>query len=292
MSNLPLVTICIPSFNHVQYVGQAIRSVVEQDYSNIELIVIDDGSSDGSVPVIQEALSKCVDRFTRLEFRFRSNRGLAPTLNEAIQWANGRYFAMLSSDDMLLPSKTRVLVDRLEDNMKLGGAFAGYDQIDGQGRVTRQLLPDAGIWNFSDVLAKRCRLFAPTMLLRTDAIRQVGGYWEDIALEDRAMSLKLAKAGYPLMTISTPVALYRWHETNTIKNTEKMTAARLQILDRFEQTPEIATARAKVLYGAALELGKSDKAKAKAYFASAWRTKATSIFSKPAFRSAKRIWLS
>ena len=188
--------------------------------------------------------------------------------------------------------KTRLLVDCLEAEPSLGGAFAGYDQIDESGKITRRLLPEAGVWNFSDVLAKRCRLYAPTMLLRMDAVRAVGGYWEDIALEDRAMTLKLAHAGYPLATIAEPVALYRWHDTNTIKNTDRMTTARLQILDQFEQTPELAAARAKVLFGAALELGRTDKARAKDYFARARAAHPASIFTKPAFRAARRIWLS
>lgn len=292
MLEMPLVTICIPSYNHSAYVLEAINSVRLQTYPQIELIVIDDGSTDASASLIEPLQSELNEEFVRFEFRSRENLGLAKTLNEALNWSRGKYFAMLSSDDILYPDKTTILVGHIEKHSELGGVFAGYDQIDSAGIVARRLIPKPGIWNFSDVLAKRCQLYAPTMLLRTEAMRRVGGYWEEIALEDRGMVLKLSNAGYLLATIAEPVAYYRWHATNTIKNTERMTEARLQILSQFEQTEDISAARAKVLFGAALELAKKDKERAKYYFNKARISHTKSILTRSAFRAARKIWLS
>lgn len=292
MSISPRVSICIPSFNHAKFVDQAIQSVFQQDYQNIELIIIDDGSSDKSVEVIEEKIEEISSRFARLSFFTRPNMGLSYTLNQALNWAEGKYFSMLSSDDFLLPHKTRLLVNYLERHTSLGGVFAGYDQIDEKGKFMRRMAPRPGHWSFHDVLNKRCQLYAPTMLLKTDSVKNVGGYWEDIALEDRAMSLKLSYAGYTLATISDVVARYRWHLNNNIKKTEKMTLQRIEILNKFPQSTEIEKAKARVYFGAARELGHSNKKSAKHYFTLGAKTHPFSLLSKPAFRAAKKIVLS
>ena len=109
----PLVTIAIPSYNHGRYVQACIESIIEQDYENIELIIIDDGSTDDSVLRIGEMVARCRARFQRFEFLPRSNKGLCATLNEALEWARGFYFAVSDSDDVLLPSKTSVLLSHI-----------------------------------------------------------------------------------------------------------------------------------------------------------------------------------
>ena len=95
----PLVSIVIPCYNHESFVQDCIRSVIDQTYQNIELIIIDDGSKDNSVAKIQELLDQCKARFTRFEFRHRPNQGLSATLNEALEWCHGAFWTTCSSDD-------------------------------------------------------------------------------------------------------------------------------------------------------------------------------------------------
>lgn len=84
MNQKPLVSVVIPCYNHENYVQECIKSAIEQDYENIELIIIDDGSKDESVNKIQELVPGCEKRFCRFEFRTRPNKGLCKTLNEAL----------------------------------------------------------------------------------------------------------------------------------------------------------------------------------------------------------------
>ena len=98
-SNQPLVSVVIPCYNHENFVQDSIQSVINQTYQNIELIIIDDGSKDGSVEKIKEMIPACQERFIRFEFRHRSNKGLSATLNEALEWCEGIYFSALASDD-------------------------------------------------------------------------------------------------------------------------------------------------------------------------------------------------
>ena len=286
---MPLVTIVIPSYNHKSFIPDAIQSVIDQSYDDIELIIIDDGSVDGSIKIIESFIDKCQNRFVNFKFVSRENKGLPITLNEALGYSTGKYFAMLSSDDILLKEKTSKLVAYLEKNEPIAGVFAGIHLIDENQKRSRTLVPKVGIWNFNDILNKKCSLYAPTMMVRTSALKEVGGYWEDVKLEDRAMLLKLSYAGFKFATIPDVVANYRWHPNNTIKNTLQMTNARLGILNKFPKTKEISKAKAKVFFGAATELSSTNKTEAKSFYIQAFKTRKSTIFSKAGVRALFKI---
>ena len=113
---MPLVSVVVPCYNHEKYVKETIESIINQTYKNIELIVIDDGSKDNSVEAIKEMIPACEKRFPRFEFRHRENKGLSATLNEMVDWAEGKYFTGCASDDIMLPSKISLLVEKLESS--------------------------------------------------------------------------------------------------------------------------------------------------------------------------------
>jgi alpha-1,3-rhamnosyltransferase len=119
MIKIPLITVVLPSFNHQTYVAQSIQSVLDQTYKKIQLIVIDDGSSDSSAKVIQKLLHD-----NEFKFIARKNRGLAATLNEGIKLAKGKYICFLASDDYFLPRRIEHAVSRLEHPNN--GAIATY----------------------------------------------------------------------------------------------------------------------------------------------------------------------
>ena len=114
-----MVSVVIPCYNHENFVQDSIQSVIDQTYQNIELIIIDDGSKDGSVEKIQEMIPACQERFIRFEFRHRLNKGLSATLNEALEWCQGIYYSAIASDDMMLPEKTKLQVEFLKENKNL-----------------------------------------------------------------------------------------------------------------------------------------------------------------------------
>ncbi len=91
VNDMPLVSMVIPAYNHSAYIRQSIAAIIDQDYPNIELIIIDDGSEDDTVQRIEAEIPACVARFVRFEFRTRPNKGLTKTMNEAVEWAEGEY---------------------------------------------------------------------------------------------------------------------------------------------------------------------------------------------------------
>lgn len=109
--NNPLVSVIIPSYNYEQFVEEAILSVVNQTYKNIELIVIDDGSTDGSVTLINKLKEKY--DFT---FIYRENKGLASTLNEGIALVSGEFFCFCSSDDAFYTGRISEQLEAMQKN--------------------------------------------------------------------------------------------------------------------------------------------------------------------------------
>lgn len=113
--NEPLVSVWMATYNHGEFVGQALRSALEQDYSNLEVVVADDGSTDGAADVIAAMSADWKDRLVVMPGG--PNRGLSGIVkncNRALRACRGKYVAFLEGDDMFLPGKVRRQVDWLE----------------------------------------------------------------------------------------------------------------------------------------------------------------------------------
>lgn len=242
----PRVTVCIPVYNHAAYVRNSIQGVIDQDYRNIELIIIDDGSRDDSVKIVQSMLEQCKARFMRFEFVSRENRGLCATLNQSLEWARGEYFSAIASDDIMLPEKTGVQVDYLQAHPDCVAAFGGVEVIDGSGRVVRALAKDQASYRFDDIFMHRHGLLAPTALIRREAILAVGGYRAGMLLEDWYMWLKLSEHQATLDVLPSVLVQYRRHEENISSRYEVMHEGRMQVLESFRGHKDypVAAARA------------------------------------------------
>lgn len=230
----PLVSIAIPCYNHALYVIESINSVINQSYTNIELIIIDDGSSDDSVIIINEIIEKCKKRFVRFEFRSRPNIGLSATLNEAIEWCEGKYYSAIASDDIMINDKTSLQVDFLEDNLDYVAVFGGIGVIDYNGNSAYELLGKSRSYSFDQIIMHKHNLPTPTQMVRLNTIRKVGGYDSNLYIEDWYMWLKLSELG-EIYYIDKIFCLYRIHESNMSKNLIKMQQARLDVLEHFKE---------------------------------------------------------
>lgn len=129
----PLVTIVIPAYNHCQYLKQAIDSVLSQDYQNIELIVLDDGSTDNTRKVLESYENQ-------FYWETQKNMGQANTLNKGWRMAKGEILAYLSADDVLLPQATRVSVNCLLTHLGTVLCYADFDLIDSHSRKIRSVV--------------------------------------------------------------------------------------------------------------------------------------------------------
>lgn len=126
-NEIPKVSIVTPSFNQAAYLEQTILSVLEQDYQNIEYIVIDGGSTDGSLDIIKKYQSRLAYWVSE------SDNGQSHAINKGFSHATGDIFNWLCSDDILMPSATKIAVNYLGKNPELGVVYGDRIRIDGKG---------------------------------------------------------------------------------------------------------------------------------------------------------------
>lgn len=236
MNDQPLVSVVIPCYNHEMFVQDCIQSVIDQTYQNIELIIIDDGSSDRSVEKIQDMLDSCKERFTHFEFRYRPNKGLSATLNESLEWCQGEYYSGIASDDQMLNYKIEKQVEYFKQNANCVACFGGYILINDQDEVISKNKNEQRDYSFEDILLHKHDLPAPTQMILMDKLRQIGGYTTNVIIEDWYMWLKLAKIGQ-LHYMAEHLAKYRSHSDNISKKVEVMNNGRMQVLSFYDQEP-------------------------------------------------------
>ena len=233
MKNEPLVSIVIPSYNHKKFIGDCINSVIQQSYENIELIIIDDGSEDGSLIEIEKYIEVCSKRFVRFEFIKRENKGLARTLNESLGWCKGKYYAAVASDDIILKNKVKNQVSFMEKNNDTVAVFGNVISIDEAGKEIETKKDKSRFYSFRDIILHNHYLPASTQMMRTNTLKEVGGYYPDILIEDWYMWLKISEHGN-IYFMEDIFSMYRYHENNTSKKVKLMHESRFFILDLYK----------------------------------------------------------
>ena len=240
MNNLefePLVTIAIPSYNHSKYIQDSIKSAIQQTYKNIELIIIDDGSKDNSITKIQELITQCQDRFVRFEFRYRENKGLCNTLNEALEWSNGDYFCTLASDDMMLPEKTKLQLDAFLADSSAVSICGGFYSIDENNKIIQSNINAYREYTFYPIFMHRFNLPASSQMTKSHALKEVGGFNPNTTVEDWDLWLKLTKKYGKIIYIPYGLIHYRSHEDNLSKKLDVMFDALIKIIKNYKNEP-------------------------------------------------------
>lgn len=213
---------------------------MQQGYEDIELIIIDDGSKDDSLEKIYALKAECNKRFKRFEIRSRENKGLCATLNEALDWADGIYFSPIASDDILLSHKTSYLVEKQKET-QASVVFGSVEIIDVNNKVIGHKVKE-GEHIFNEMFFLDNIPQAPANLMLSNEIMDIGGFAEDVKLEDLYMWLTLTDKGKKLVSFPKVVVQYRDHAFNTVKDEKKMHEARLAVLEKFKDNPLYADA--------------------------------------------------
>lgn len=219
------VSVVVPSYNHAGFIETTLRSIIKQTWAPAELIVIDDGSTDNSVTIIERILEQC--QFP-CELIARENRGLSATLNEGLQRATGEYFAYLGSDDVWLPdflkARTELLAARPEAVLAYGHAYLIDEQnriVDSASHWARYVDGDA-----REMLLQTTAPMSPTVLYRCEALRRHG--WNDQArLEDYDLYLRLSADG-EFAFDERVLSAWRRHQSNTSWDQRLMLAEQLK----------------------------------------------------------------
>ncbi len=227
---LPLVTVIVPCYNHEKYVETCLDSIFRQTYKNIEVIVVDDYSSDSSVEVIKKLQHKYDFKF----IEHQENWGLTKTLNDVIyNHAYGKYIKCIASDDFLSNSAIELLVNNIElnDNYAFTYGKAQTFEYTQENRILYK--HEIGRpTNFEELLFHDNKIPAPSVLFRKDKFIEVGGF-DDSFIEDLQMWLKLLQY-YDCAFLNEVVSYYQINNTSSMtKKYCEMYSSHVYILSKF-----------------------------------------------------------
>jgi glycosyltransferase involved in cell wall biosynthesis len=198
----------MPVYNGDRYLVEAIESILNQTFNDFELLIVDDGSRDRSLAILQSYAKRDI----RIRLLSRENRGLVASLNQLIGIARGKLLARMDADDVSLPERFTLQVKFLQhhpDCVCVGGA---QDWIDERGRLLiHRNAAESDAENQTLLLSGQTSINHPSAMMRRQAVLQVGGYDETLFLaEDLDLWLRLGEIG-KLANLPQTVLRYRQH---------------------------------------------------------------------------------
>ena len=246
----PLVSVIVPCYNYAGYVDETLRSVLSQDYPNFELIVVDDGSTDNSVQVIERALAANQDGLAqRVEFIRQENAGVSAALNTGLAEARGDFIATFDADDIMPPGRLSVQMAYLREHPEVGCLGGVAERIDEQGELLPRKHKQRSVrrYDFSQALAAALVVGGGYAVYRRDAMDLAGLYDSKIKIQDFQMTLKVAKAGFFVDILPDTVTLYRKHEGSLSKNYKAEYRYGLDVIAPYAEHPQFESAKARLV---------------------------------------------
>lgn len=242
MNDAPLVSVIIPVYNGVTVLSDALTSVRQQTYQNFEVIVVDDGSNDGSHALAQ----KFADEDCRIKVLRQPNSDMSLARNTAIMHACGELIAFLDADDVWLPGKLAAQLDLLKQEPRANLLFTDYFLWDGRNDLNRRYSnPD----KFPDDDAGRRLIFfdlfgTSTVMIKREMLDIVGLFDVELPLaEDWDLWLRIAERGLCAKGVRQPLARYRVWLGNASRNTILLCECNIRVLKKALARPQRAAWR-------------------------------------------------
>lgn len=230
---MPKVSVVIPAYNSVDYLPDALESALGQTFSDIEVIIVNDGSSDHTD---QWVLSQTDPRITLIS---QENLGKSAARNRGISQSQGEYIAFLDADDIWEPTKLEKQVQCLDADPDIGLVYTWTALADEAGLPTGRILASEAegmVWKA--LILKNILTCGSTPVVRRQCFDTVGVFSQKLPLaQDWDMWIRIA-AGYNFAVIKQPLVRYRKHPGNTSNQWEQMQKCSCLVLDRaFKAAP-------------------------------------------------------
>jgi len=225
----PLVSVVIPTHNAAQYLGEALESVFSQSYGNLEILVVDDGSTDGTAALLGSFAS-------RLTYLSQEKSGPSKARNTGITNARGEYVAFLDADDIWLSNKIEKQVEILQKNPDAAFVYAQSQDFDDQtDRETTVHPENVCSGNLFEMLLVRPLVTLSSVVMKSSILLDVGGFDEALATaEDTHLYLKIAR-NYKIIGIPEILVRKRKHKKN-LSDRIDVEIGSLACLDRIVRT--------------------------------------------------------
>jgi len=240
----------MPVYNGEIFLAASIESILAQSFNEFELLIIDDGSSDGSLQII-ESYEDTRIRLVKNE----TNKGISFTRNRAIKEARGEFFALLDADDVALPNRLEKQVSFLQLNPEIAGCGSLAMVIDSTGKATDEVFKfPVEVDKVKTELLFRNVFTNSTLMYRLDILKNSKGYYDGLC-EDYEMAIQL-NSKYKLTNLDEILVKYRRHNKNTSKVfAEKMSSAEKHLIGCIHQqlgieiNPELITIHHNIMNG-------------------------------------------
>ncbi|MBP3557007.1 MAG: glycosyltransferase [Thermoguttaceae bacterium] len=226
----PLITIVMPVYNGTNYLQESVNSALAQTYDNIEIVVVNDGSTDdGATDALAQSLARQYP--DKIRYFSKENGGVSSALNLALEKARGRWFSWLSHDDLYYPDKIKAQVDyigellRKNPNIDLDRVVlrCGAELIDADGKVIYSK-KRSGVKEWEPIIETILnniyyyRLSGCAFLTPLDAVKKIGGFNEELrAVSDAEYWYRLLFAGYDFYYVDRRLVQSRMHKSQVGK---------------------------------------------------------------------------
>jgi glycosyltransferase involved in cell wall biosynthesis len=257
MMNAPLVSAIVPIYNGERFLAQALDSALAQTMRDLEIVVVNDGSTDASAAIAERYAAENPGIVRVIH---QPNQGLCHARNTALAAARGTFFALLDADDVWLPHHLAECIAEFARHPDVVLVHADIERIDTDGR---SLGRNTRLWDkldtdaFHTLYLRHEHVCCPTAVFRRDMVERVGPFdpqFNRLGCEDRDLWLRIAAVGR-ISFIDNLHARYRLHGANMSTNYAKMLQARLRLVDKFSATLHGQALRRRALAAAHCNLG-------------------------------------
>jgi glycosyltransferase involved in cell wall biosynthesis len=225
---MPRVSVIIPCYNHAHYLPDAVNSVLTQTFTDWEVIIVDDGSTDNT----REVAAQFTD--PRIRYIYQENRGLSGARSTGIHAAEGELIALLDADDMWEPTFLEMMITALQAEPAASAAYCGFCWMDTDGNLLKQAVskvvaPDQFR---EELLYHGSWLSACAIVVRASAYREIGPFDETLrACEDLDMWLRLSQK-HRFVSVPQVLVRYRRAGNNMSDDVERMSEAFTLLIEK------------------------------------------------------------
>lgn len=236
VSLMPKVSVIMPTYNRADFIKESILSVLKQNFKNLEIIIVDDGSSDNTRQIINSIKDE------RIIYIYQKNKGRSAARNKAIEVARGKYLAFLDSDDLFMPGKIKKQFEFLEKNLDYGMVYTSALNINEKGEVMDVDYKATKSGNIYQDIAFYIPLVItlPTVMVKKKIVVSLHGFDEKMRrFEDTDMWRRIAKR-YRIYAMKEPLTKIRAHRGNRMEHPEKLIRALDYYVDKiFQEDKEV-----------------------------------------------------
>ncbi len=204
----PVVSVLLPVYNGARFIREAVTSICNQQFADFEIIVVDDGSTDATVEILESVADPRL-----VILRQKRNSGIVPTLNAGLARCRGKYVARMDADDIAVPSRLGVQVAYFEQHPEVGVVDCVQEIVDEKGQPVGRT--NSSIVEASDILRTLPKLNClghPSVMVRTELLQKYS--YRQVPYEDYDLWLRMAYDGIGIFKLKDRLLHFRSHESS------------------------------------------------------------------------------